>query len=49
MPLAGNNEFSCQVNGAGQSTAGLKSGQFDGKRDFGLAELIKKRISNIES
>ncbi|MGD8972878.1 MAG: hypothetical protein PVJ56_06220, partial [Desulfobacterales bacterium] len=28
--------------------AGLKSGQFDRKRIFGFAELIKKRISNSE-
>jgi hypothetical protein len=31
------------------AAAGLKSGQFNRKRDFGLAEFVKKRISNIES
>jgi len=36
MPLAGNNEFSCQVNGAGKSTvaAGKKSARWPTLQDI---------------
>ncbi len=40
-------DFRCRVSGVSPA-AGQKNRQFDRKRNFGLAEFIKKRISNIE-